>query len=795
MRNIGFIIFFLLINQFVLGQTGTIKGRVFNAASNEPLPFTNIVIWENPSIGSTADLDGNFIFTGLEPGFYRLAATSVGFEKVITEEIQVTNAKVAFTDIPMQEITVQLEQVVIEASPFNRIEESPLSMRTLGVEEIEKNPGGNRDISRVIQALPGVASTPAFRNDIIVRGGGPSENRFYLDGVEIPTINHFATQGASGGPTGIINVDLIREVNFYSGAFPANRGNAMSSVMDLRQRDGNQDKLYVRGTLGASEVALSLDGPIGKKTTFLFSARRSYLQLLFSLIGLPFLPTYNDYQLKVKHRFNEKNELSIVSIGAYDQFKLNTGIKDPSVEQKYILGFLPVNNQWNYTFGAVYKHYASNGYYTLVGSRSMLNNEIYKYENNDESDPDNLIQDYNSQEIENKIRFERLLQLNGYKIVFGAGGEYAKYLNSTYQKLFIVDDIKVLDYNSSLDLFKWSMFGQVSKKIFRERLLVSLGIRMDANSYSNEMNNLLDQFSPRLSLSYYITEKFAINSNIGRFYQLPPYTMLGFRNNDGVLLNKELGLKYISVDHFVAGVEYLPDKRSKITLEGFYKIYGDYPFSVADSISMASKGGDYGVYGDEPVTSTSKGRAYGMELLFRDTDILGFNVILSYTLVRSEFTDIYDKYVPSAWDNKHIFNFTILRGFKGNWQIGAKWRYVGGAPFTPADLDKSSLRDAWDVNGRAYLDYAQFNTERLNSFHQLDLRVDKEFFFDKWSLMLYVDIQNLYNFKYQPPPEWTNLDETGNPNINPDDPTKYILSPLVPESGTVLPTIGIIVEF
>ena len=106
----------------------------------------------------------------------------------------------------MNETSVAIEEIVVKASPFRKSEESPVSLRRIGIEQIEKNPGGNRDISKVIQVLPGVASTPAFRNDLIVRGGGPSENRFYLDGVEIPNLNHFATQGASGGPVGILNV-------------------------------------------------------------------------------------------------------------------------------------------------------------------------------------------------------------------------------------------------------------------------------------------------------------------------------------------------------------------------------------------------------------------------------------------------------------------------------------------------------------------------------------------------------------------------------------------------------------
>ena len=177
-----------------------------------------------------------------------------------------TNANKVFIEVPLVEANVQLEEVVVKASPFRKIKESPVSLQRISIEEIEKSPGGNRDISKVIQSFPGVASTPAQRNDVIVRGGGPSENTFYLDGIEIPNINHFATQGASGGPVGIINADFLREVNLYTGAFPANKGNALSSVIDLYQIDGNKEKLNFRGSVGASDLALTFDGPLGDKT-------------------------------------------------------------------------------------------------------------------------------------------------------------------------------------------------------------------------------------------------------------------------------------------------------------------------------------------------------------------------------------------------------------------------------------------------------------------------------------------------------------------------------------------------
>lgn len=779
---------------------GVIEGRVYNAQNNEPVPFANVVLWQTTT-GSVSNYDGEFKFTGLEPGYVKLKVSSVGYETYVTESFMVTNAKPVYLEIPLNEKTEQLQEVVVRASPFRLDKESPVSLRRIGVEEIEKSPGANRDISRVIQSFPGVASGVSFRNDVIVRGGGPSENSFYLDEVEIPNINHFATQGASGGPVGIINVDFIREVDFYSGAFPANRGGALSSVLDLKQINGNKEQVELQGAIGASEASLTFDGPLSDNTTFIFSARRSYLQLLFDVLGLPFLPTFNDFQFKSRTRFDEKNELKLIGIGAIDDFELNTDADDTE-SQRYILDFIPVNTQRNYTVGAVYKHYRDNGYDTYVLSRNFLRNRSYKYQNNTEVDSLKRL-DYTSDEAENKFRYERTILTDGYRINAGAGLVYANYSNSTFRRSFLSGGVRTIDYTTNLDLFRWNVFGQVSKSFFEGGLSLSLGLRAEANNYSSSMSNLIDQASPRFSLSYQFAPQWSFNFNTGRYYQLPPYTTLGYSNDQGELLNKENGLKYISADHLVAGFQYLPNEQSKISLEGFYKNYNDYPFSMDDSISIANKGADFGSYGDEEVQSIAEGRAYGLELLFRHQDLFGLNVVLSYTYVRSEFREMNDQlevtgsFIPTTWDNRHLLNLTATREFKNNWQVGLKWRFVGGPPYTPLDRQKSSLVAAWNARGRAYPDYDRLNERRLDPFHQLDLRIDKQYFFDRWSLMLYLDVQNVYNFSADEPPVLIRETGTdGEPLVDSNIPNRYELERLeVEESGNILPSVGIIVEF
>jgi hypothetical protein len=804
MKNTSAVFSFLLlwVSVVVFSQpanNGRIEGKVVNQKTNEPIPFASLIIW-GTSIGTVSDLDGNFLFIGVSPGYVQIAASSVGFSEYLSEEFLVTNANTAFVEITMEETDIEIEEVVVKASPFRKKEESPLSLQRIGIEQIEKNPGGNRDVSRVIQSLPGVASSVSFRNDVIVRGGGPNENSFYLDGVEIPTINHFSTQGSSGGPVGIINVDFVREINFYSGAYPSNLGKTLSSVIDMRQVDGNKEKLNFKGSLGSSDLALTLDGPVGDKTTFIFSARRSYLQFLFAALELPFLPTYNDFQFKSKTRLNEKNEITIVGIGAIDQFELNLDANE-TPQQKLLLSTLPVNEQWNYTIGAVYKHFHSNGFDTWVLSRSHLDNIGYKYINNDESMP--KLFDITSSEIENKFRYERSLVYGKTKLNYGLGGDYAQYTNETQNNIFTNEGVVPEVYLTEIDMFHYAFFAQASQPFLKNRLILSFGLRADGSTYSPEMNNPLEQLSPRFSGSYQLTEKTRFNFSAGRYYQRPPYTSMGYKVND-MLVNKENGLKYIQSDQFVAGFEFNPNVESVISIEGFYKNYQDYPFSILDSIPLSTRPADFGVFGDEAVIPVSKGRAYGFEVLARSQSIFKFNLILAYTFVRSEFEDLrtkfFGEYIPSSWDNKHLLNLTGTRKFKGNWYFGFKWRFVGGTPYTPYDYNKSSIKDAWDIQGGPYLDFNQFNELRFDPFHQLDIRVDKEFFFNKWSLNLYLDIQNIYNFK---------SDEQGflvrrsfveegydDVFIDADGIERYELVELPSEGGgTILPTVGIIVEF
>jgi len=781
----------------VSAQKAVVKGIVKDAYSNDPIPFVNMIIY-NTQIGTATDIDGQFTLEVDGFDFIQLKLSSVGYTDLVTEEIYLSGFRTNFIEILMEPSSEAISEVVVKPNVFVAKKENPVSLRRIGIDQIEKSAGANRDISKVIQSFPGVASTVSFRNDILVRGGGPAENKFYIDGIEIPTINHFSTQGASGGPVGILNVDFIREVDFYSGAFPASRGNALSSVLEFKQLDGNQEDSDIRAVLGASELALSVSSPLSDKTTVLASVRRSYLQFLFKALDLPFLPTFTDFQFKTKTRINKKNEISFLGFGALDDFELNKEAGD-TPENRYILSYIPVNKQKSYTIGTNYKHYFDKSYLTFVLSRNYLNNTAIKYKDNIEL-KQNLIYDYSSDEVENKFRAEFNSKGDKLSVNLGVALESGYYSNSTFRKDVVGNEVVDFNYDSELEVIKYGLFGALTQSFFDNRFSITMGLRADANSYSSSMRNLLDQISPRLALSYKLNTQLTLSTSYGKYFQLPAYTSLGFRNEQGVLVNKYNDLKYISSEHFIVGMDFMPNDYTKLTVEGFYKNYNNYPFSVNDSISLASKGGDFGVIGDEEVTPAGEGRALGFELMARQKSSKGYNFIASYTFVKSEFKDAWGDYIPSSWDSRHIFSATISKKMKKNWDLGLKWRYLGGMPYTPVDENKTSLKQNWDAQGREYLDFSRFNELRMTSFHQLDLRVDKQYLFKNWALGFYLDIQNLYNYKLKEPAKYVlEYDELGMPVIqNPDAPEqeqRYSFTKLFTESGTVLPTIGVKVEF
>lgn len=804
------LLFLLFASIIVLGQnTGTILGTVKDKRTQETLIGVTVQV-EGTNQGTTTDTDGKFRLS-LPVGSYNLKATFVGYKAASKFNIVLTSGNAQQINFELEEEAVQLAEakVVFNRSISVASTETPNSIQKLTTEEIKNNPGGNFDISRVVQVLPGVGGTAGsvggFRNDLIIRGGGPNENVFYLDGVEIPVINHFATQGSSGGPTGILNVSFIEDATLSSSSFNARYDNALSSVLQFRQREGNPERVQGNIRVSSTEVAGTLEGPISSKTTFLASVRRSYLQFLFKAIDLPIRPNYWDFQYKVTHKINKKTTLTAIGVGAIDEFTFAVP-QESSPEKEYVLRSNPTINQWNYTTGFSLKRLLENGFLNVSLSRNMFNNRLDRFEDNRQGDERYRVLKSNSQEIENKLRIDVNKFIGKWEYSYGAVLQYVKYNNDYFNLLrreiknaqgqITQPGIQVA-FNTAVDFFKYGAFAQVNRKLLNDRLNLSAGLRTDMNSFTTEGNNPLQTLSPRLSAGYQLSDKWRLNASVGRYFKIPIYTVLGYRQ-DGNFINRSN--KYIRSDHVVAGLEFIPTPTTRITLEGFSKVYNNYPISVRDGISLANQGGNFGAIGNEAVTSTGKGRSRGIEFFVQQKLTRNFFGVLSYTYFKSEFTGKDGKYIASAWDNRHLVSTQLGYKFKRGWELGLKWLYQGGSPYTPFDLATS--RRTYLTTGVGTEDYARLNSQRLKAFSRVDFRVDKKWNYKKASIDLFFDFQNALLTTNAAIPQYTFERTADNSGFKTTDGQALRLDgsnaiPLIlaNEDSNFTPALGLVIEF
>lgn len=765
---------------------GSLSGTVTDAQTGETIPGATIQLIET-SLGAISDENGFYNIKNIPARTYSVQASFVGYETVVKYNVVIRSGGTPDLNFQLKEAVSQLGEVVITANPFEKIVETPLSIQKLSAEEIATYPGGNNDIAKVVQSLPGVSgSVGGFRNDIIIRGGAPNENVYYLDGIEIPNINHFATQGSAGGPVGMLNVSFFEGVTLSTSAFGAEYDNVLSGVLQFDQRNGNNRELKTNLRVGSSETALTFEGPLFKKgaeasrTSFIVSARRSYLQLLFELIGLPILPDYWDYQYKLSHEIDEYNELIVTGIGSIDDFRVNE-LDEFDAEQQATQDQVPIIKQQTNTVGISWKSRFKNnsGFTTLALSNNRLENDFRQYTDN--INQTGLFLQNISTESETKLRFNYTKFSGDWTLSAGTSLQLASYDNET------MDLVNNVDYNSSLNFSRYGFFGQANRSYLDDRLNLSLGLRLDGNDFTTQGNDLWRTFSPRISASYTFDEarKWSVNASLGRYFKLPPYTILGFSDNSGALINQ--GADYIRSDHAVMGLEYLVTPTARITMEGFFKRYADYPVSVNDQVSLANLGGDFSVLGNEAITSTGQGRTYGIELLYQKKFTNNWYAILAYTLYKSEFTALdEDNYLPSAWDSRHLLTFTGGYKWGKNWELSTRMRFLGKTPYAP--VDQQATLDNYPSIIR---DYSLLGSVRLDTFNRTDIRIDKKWNFEGWTLDIFLEVQNFFGQQIPDAPEYgLNRDEDGMVVM----PRSLVRINEI-DNSSVLPSLGLVIDF
>jgi len=769
----------LLISLNLQSQNlGTISGKVFNNDTGLTLEGATIQV-EDSDFFAITNSEGLFEIKDIPTSSYNVKASFIGFKSQTIFNVIVKSAGNQSLQYGLNPSSEELDEVIVVESPFKTSIETPLSTQTFSAVEIETYPGGNNDITRVIQSLPGISpSVGGFRNDIIIRGGGPNETVYYIDGIEIPNINHFSTQGSSGGPVGLVNISFIKDVTLSTSSFGAEYDNALSGVLSFVQKEANKEKISGNFRVGSSEAGITLDGPINQDTSFIFSLRRSYLQFIFKAFGFSFLPDYWDYQMKLNHKIDNYNYINFIGIGSIDELTVNEP-DEFDFENQSTIEQIPITNQKSRTFGVTWKriYKNSNGFFNLSLSNNKLENNFERFEDN--VSKINKVYSNISTEEDIKLRFISNNSFENYKFSFGGNFQLSKYSNSTLFKFYNIN------YNSNIDFIKYGLFIKSSKRFFSDKLSLSFGIRTDQDNFTSE-NKIFENISPRLALSLSLSSnnKWNLNLTSGRYYKMPTYTSLGFRDLNNMLTNKNS--KYTQSDHLVIGLEYINSESSRFTIELFDKRYSNYPVSFTDMVSLANKGGDFEVLGNEKILSVGKGKSYGIELLYQQKLKNNFYGILSYTFFYSKFSGIDKIYLPSVWDNRNLFSFTGGYKLKKNWEISSKLRYTDKTPYAPINIELSNMSYPEIV-----FDYSQLGNYFLDKFLKLDLRIDKRWNFKSTSMNFYIDAENLLANEIPVPPEYGLLRDSNQNVINP----KSLIEVESDNRTSIIPSIGFVFYF
>ena len=747
----------LFICSALAQNKGIIGGKVIDKTTLKPIPGVNITIIGKP-FGAATDTNGEFEISGIENGSYQVRASAVGYKSETKTDVEVNYVKAANLLFKISEQPISLQDVTVSSDYFQKSPNEFNSLTNLNYEEIRRSPGGFEDVVRALSILPGVAQASAGRNDLVVRGGAPSENLYLVDGFVIPNINHFGTQGATGGPISFINLDFVRETSFSSGGFPVNYGNKLSSVLSIDLRNGRTDRIGGKATISASEFGLDLEGPITDKSSFIFSLRRSYLDFIFKAAGFNFVPEYYDALSKANFNIDSKNQLSVIFLGALDYVNFNNSTSDNLYQNSKILG----SNQNNYFAGVSFQHLFDNGFYNLRLSRNYTNYD--SYQNDTLLNP--IFTD-NSGEGYNELKVDAVIKLSKFSEIDLGGtadlNDFSANIKLPYFISSFGDTLLPASINTSKTYSAFGLYTEFSSKLF-DKLDISLGIRGD---YYGEIK---DKFyiSPRFSSKYNINDISNLNFSLGMYRQSPSYIWLAANPT-----NKNL--KAILVDQYILGYQRFLREDMRLKIEAFYKDYSDYPASITRPyLVLANTGGGFGgsqdnfaSFGLDPLISNGFGNARGIELSVQKKDSkIPFYGILSLTYSRTVFTALNGIQSLGSYDQTWILNLSGGYILNNEWEASFKFRYATGNPYTP--YSSNGLQSA-----------ANYNTERFPALHSLDIRVDKRWNLNKWALITYLDIQNIYNHRNVASISWdyrtNSLDES--------------------KSIGILPSIGISAEF
>ena len=767
----------LILNTALFAESvGVITGKVIDADKKSPLSYANVTV-VGTKLGAETDSLGQFYISNVPVGTQRVKVEFIGYLTQTKTDILVTTGKVANVEIRVEESSFQLEEAVFTLGYFPEDEKTQTSTVSLSSEEIRRFPGGFEDVVKTVSTLPGISiNTSGGRNDLLVRGGGPSENLFLINDIEVPNINHFSTQGNSSGSLSFVNLEFVDDVSFSTGGFSAEFGDKMSSTLALKIKDKTTKEFETKLNLSATQYGVNFKTPLLENGNLIFSARKSYLDIIFKASGLPFVPVYTDFNLFANYNLSPDDKLFVLGLMAIDEID-----RDQSSEENRVKNSGLMDNTQNIFIGGVtYRRLIKGGYFDLVFSN---NNYRYDFEQADKDE----IPYFSSKSIENEFN----LKLNHFtalsnKIGVKSGVSF-KRVTTDYETVFadsIYDQngnkIAAIDLGLDGDLISESSSNKYSiftdwDYIINSSFDLKVGFRVDYYDFLNDKFS----YSPRGSLKYRYNSNLFFKLSGGIYYQSPSTVwMANEANRDLKPLRNDMG---------VLGLNYLVTDDLKLNVESYVKNYSDLPSGtiegVNDYIVITNTGIGFGgrddnfqSFGYSELNSGGKAYSYGADISlqkkYSDTPYYGLTS-LSYS--KTIVTPNNKKEYPSQYDQRFIFNLSGGYIFNPKWEVAFKFRYFTGIPNTPVYIPTENSVNPGLVKNLP----DEYLADRLDDGHHLDIRVDRTFNFEKSTLIAYIDIQNVYNYKIPEIPRfnfWENKIE------------KY-------SSIGVLPTIGLSYEF
>ncbi len=728
MKRLSLLAGFLFFAAIVFAQeTGTIEGQLLDRDTQQEIIGAKVEVL-GTKLGATTDINGAFRLTGIPIGTYRLKITAPEYKTIIRSDVRVSSTQSAKLSIELKiDAYQQSEQVITGVKAFEKSEDMRVSSNTLTQEEIRRAPGAVEDVSRMVQILPGVAFGSDARNDIIARGGSPIENFIMIDGIEVPNINHFSQQGASGGPIGMINADFLSDVHFSAGGFGAKYGDRLSSIMDIKFRDGDKRNTHAKFDLGLGGFGAIIETPLQTdKSSLLFSARRSYLDLIMRGTGLTGVPNYWNFNLKATYQLSDNHSLALIGLGGIDEIRF----KDfENADENALFNRDAVSDNWRYIAGLSHKWLIDNS--AFLRSSISINSYRNTWRNDSVSVDANGNETFRQLDESNISTDREILFRSDFSKRFSVRdlfelGVTARAISNDNVIFQRADDINI---NFNGESTKLGAYAQYTRN-FTADFSVTAGLRWDYFDFINSKHAV----SPRLSASYDVTDKVRFNLGGGLYQQAPPLIWL-------VADERNREVDWMKTYQAVAGVEFFPSEDLKFSVEVYAKEYRDYPVSVNNpQYVYSSVGADF----DAPyerIRSGSNGYARGIEFFAHKKLSDKFYGMVSYGFSQIRFKDGNGDERPSAFDFQNMF--TVIGGYKITHalELSAKFRYAGGRPYTPFDLAASQA-----VN-RDVLDYSRTNGERFADYRRLDIRADYRFSLFGWNTLFFVDLQNVMNFE------------------------------------------------